>query len=141
MDGLNKGFLCSLLLAVTALAIPEPGFVISRRDVDDGTDGAPAVDDTGSHPSAETGDCREVQYPCTRVYSVQKPVKQCISYLCVTSVRRVYMLNKEICTRIMCKEHEVIQDEKCRQLAGLPPRRFEQPEAAPEEKPTTSEGI
>ncbi|OXB56295.1 hypothetical protein ASZ78_002120 [Callipepla squamata] len=30
-------------------------------------------------------DCREEQFPCTRLYSVHKPVKQCISYLCVTS--------------------------------------------------------
>ncbi|KAM4637033.1 microfibrillar-associated protein 5-like [Discoglossus pictus] len=79
-------------------------------------------------------DCKPVKYPCTRVYSVQKPVKQCISYLCVTSVRRVYMVNKEICTRIMCKEDEIIQDENCRLQAGLPPRP--QPKSdAPEETP------
>ncbi|XP_056388346.1 microfibrillar-associated protein 5 isoform X3 [Hyla sarda] len=89
------------------------------------------------HGSSCPSSCKEVQYPCTRVYSVQKPVKQCISYLCVTSVRRVYMVNKEICTKIMCKEDEIIQDEKCRQLAGLPPRRqpeLQEPaEGAPDE--------
>uniref|UniRef100_A0A8D2QNZ7 Microfibril associated protein 5 n=3 Tax=Zosteropidae TaxID=36297 RepID=A0A8D2QNZ7_ZOSLA len=69
-------------------------------------------------------DCREEKFPCTRLYSVHKPVKQCISYLCVTSVRRMYVINKEVCTRIVCKENEVMQDEICRQLAGLPPRRL-----------------
>ncbi|KAM8924713.1 microfibrillar-associated protein 5 [Pelodytes ibericus] len=126
MSGVTKVCLCFLLLTITAVVIPAPENVISRRDVDDGASEAPEED------------CKEVQYPCTRVYSVQKPVKQCISYLCVTSVRRVYMLNKEICTRLMCKEHEVIEDEKCRQQAGLPPRRFPDPEI-PEEKPTVSE--
>uniref|UniRef100_A0A8B9P4M9 Microfibril associated protein 5 n=1 Tax=Apteryx owenii TaxID=8824 RepID=A0A8B9P4M9_APTOW len=69
-------------------------------------------------------DCREEQFPCTRLYSVHKPVKQCISYLCVTSVRRMYIINKEVCSRIVCKENEVMQDEICRQLAGLPSRRL-----------------
>uniref|UniRef100_A0A8C4VMG5 Microfibril associated protein 5 n=1 Tax=Gopherus evgoodei TaxID=1825980 RepID=A0A8C4VMG5_9SAUR len=69
-------------------------------------------------------ECREEQFPCTRLYSVHKPVKQCISYLCVTSVRRMYIINKEVCSRVVCKEDEVMQDEICRQLAGLPPRRL-----------------
>ncbi|NWS39562.1 MFAP5 protein, partial [Probosciger aterrimus] len=68
--------------------------------------------------------CREEKFPCTRLYSVHKPVKQCISYLCVTSVRRMYIINKEVCSRIVCKENEVMQDEICRQLAGLPSRRL-----------------
>ncbi|OWK54546.1 Microfibrillar-associated protein 5 [Lonchura striata] len=55
-------------------------------------------------------DCREEKFPCTRLYSVHKPVKQCISYLCVTSVRRMYVINKEVCTRVVCKENEVMQD-------------------------------
>uniref|UniRef100_A0A8C0H0L7 Microfibril associated protein 5 n=1 Tax=Chelonoidis abingdonii TaxID=106734 RepID=A0A8C0H0L7_CHEAB len=69
-------------------------------------------------------ECREEQFPCTRLYSVHKPVKQCISYLCVTSVRRMYIINKEVCSRVVCKEDEVMQDEICRQLAGIPPRRL-----------------
>ncbi|KAJ6658362.1 hypothetical protein lerEdw1_020634 [Lerista edwardsae] len=69
-------------------------------------------------------ECREEQFPCTRLYSVHKPVKQCISYLCVVSVRRTYMINKEICSRIVCKEDEAMQEEICRQMAGLPPRRL-----------------
>lgn len=27
-------------------------------------------------------DCREEQYPCTRLYSVHKPCKQCLNSLC-----------------------------------------------------------
>ncbi|KAI1242125.1 hypothetical protein IHE44_0005642, partial [Lamprotornis superbus] len=77
-----------------------------------------------SETSTASSDCREEKFPCTRLYSVHKPVKQCISYLCVTSVRRMYVINKEVCTRIVCKENEVMQDEICRQLAGLPPRRL-----------------
>ncbi|XP_068111206.1 microfibrillar-associated protein 5 isoform X2 [Hyperolius riggenbachi] len=121
---------CLLLLAVLAIVQPLRGNAVSRRDTEDETSEAAPADrgDTGSDVTPTPGDCKEVKYPCTRVYSVQKPVKQCISYLCVTSVRRVYMLNKEICTRIMCKEDEIIQDEKCRQLAGLPPRRLPLPE-------------
>ncbi|POI33365.1 hypothetical protein CIB84_002883, partial [Bambusicola thoracicus] len=53
-------------------------------------------------------DCREEQFPCTRLYSVHKPVKQCISYLCVTSMFLSALSSDEI----------------CRQLAGLPSRRL-----------------
>ncbi|KAM4704396.1 microfibrillar-associated protein 5 [Rhinophrynus dorsalis] len=128
------------VLCVTAG--PALGDVIRRRDVDDGDSAAPsqATDEADSKATEAPGDCKEVAYPCTRVYSVQKPVKQCISYLCVTSVRRVYMLNKEICKRVMCKEDEIIQDEKCRLLAGLPPRRFPPPdtsEGSPTPEPET----
>ncbi|XP_051635899.1 LOW QUALITY PROTEIN: microfibrillar-associated protein 5 [Manacus candei] len=77
-----------------------------------------------SETATASSDCREEKFPCTRLYSVHKPVKQCISYLCVTSVRRMYIINKEVCSRIVCKENEVMQDEICRQLAGLPPRRL-----------------
>ncbi|KAL9867756.1 microfibrillar-associated protein 5 isoform 2-T2 [Geothlypis trichas] len=83
----------------------------------------PPVQPDGEATTASS-DCREEKFPCTRLYSVHKPVKQCISYLCVTSVRRMYVINKEVCTRIICKENEVMQDEICRQLAGLPPRRL-----------------
>ncbi|XP_039222574.1 microfibrillar-associated protein 5 isoform X2 [Crotalus tigris] len=79
--------------------------------------------DLDSGPTTSPG-CREEQFPCTRLYSVHKPVKQCISYLCVTSVRRAYIINKEICSRIVCKEDEAMQEEICRHLAGLQPRRL-----------------
>uniref|UniRef100_A0A8B9Z337 Microfibril associated protein 5 n=1 Tax=Buteo japonicus TaxID=224669 RepID=A0A8B9Z337_9AVES len=84
-----------------------------------------SASDAGLHLSlCVFPDCREEKFPCTRLYSVHKPVKQCISYLCVTSVRRMYIINKEVCSRIVCKENEVMQDEICRQLAGLPSRRL-----------------
>uniref|UniRef100_A0A803THI4 Microfibril associated protein 5 n=1 Tax=Anolis carolinensis TaxID=28377 RepID=A0A803THI4_ANOCA len=65
-------------------------------------------------------DCHEEQFPCTRLYSVRKPVKQCISYLCVTSIRRTYMINKEICSRIVCKEDEAMQGESIYLCICLP---------------------
>ncbi|KAM3914082.1 microfibrillar-associated protein 5 [Leptodactylus fuscus] len=132
MSGVNSHYCCLLLLTVLAIVLPAQGNVVVRRDTDATT--APESDDSGSKVTPTPGDCKEVKYPCTRVYSVQKPVKQCISYLCVTSVRRVYMVNKEICTKIMCKEDEIIQDEKCRQLAGLPPRRHPEPQEATEDE-------
>ncbi|XP_040293654.1 microfibrillar-associated protein 5 [Bufo bufo] len=128
MPGLNSCYCCLLLLAVLAVVLPALGNVVVRRNSDDTATTSPDADDSGVKATPTTEDCKEVKYPCTRVYSVQKPVKQCISYLCVTSVRRVYMVNKEICTKIMCKEDEIIQDEKCRQLAGLPPRRHPEPQ-------------
>lgn len=116
MPELNSRYCCLLLLTVVAVVLPALANVVVRRNSEDTTTISPETD------------CKEVKYPCTRVYSVQKPVKQCISYLCVSSIRRVYMVNKEICTKIMCKEDEIIQEEKCRQLAGLPPRRQPEPQ-------------
>nr|XP_033779961.1 microfibrillar-associated protein 5 isoform X2 [Geotrypetes seraphini] len=79
----------------------------------------------------EDSDCREEKYPCTRMYSVHKPMKQCLSYLCITSVRRVYVINKEVCSRLVCKETEEAEDEICRKLSGLPPRRFRRSNGRP----------
>ncbi|XP_048359278.1 microfibrillar-associated protein 5 isoform X2 [Sphaerodactylus townsendi] len=116
--------LCLLVLA----ALPSDWLlpvVIAQEDTQDPTD-APVPEATVADDSGPTSapECREERFPCTRLYSVHKPVKQCISYLCVTSVRRTYMINKEICSRIVCKEDEAMQEEICRQLAGLPPRRL-----------------
>ncbi|XP_032070037.1 microfibrillar-associated protein 5 isoform X2 [Thamnophis elegans] len=102
-----------LLLGVVAQTTAGPLELPTDRDND--------LADSGPTTSPE---CREEQFPCTRLYSVHKPVKQCISYLCVTSVRRIYVINKEICSRIVCKEDEFMQEENCRQLAGLPARRL-----------------
>ncbi|XP_073409105.1 microfibrillar-associated protein 5 [Dendrobates tinctorius] len=134
MPGLNTRHCCLLLLTVLAVVLPVLGNVVVRRNSDDTTTTSPDTDDAGSKVTPTPGDCKEVKYPCTRVYSVQKPVKQCISYLCVTSVRRIYMINKEICTKIMCKEDEIIQEDKCRQLAGLPPRRLPEPQEPAEDE-------
>uniref|UniRef100_A0A8D0Q120 Microfibril associated protein 5 n=1 Tax=Sus scrofa TaxID=9823 RepID=A0A8D0Q120_PIG len=68
--------------------------------------------------------CRDEKFACTRLYSVHRPVKQCIHQSCFTSLRRMYIINNEICSRLVCKEHEAMKDELCRQMAGLPPRRL-----------------
>uniref|UniRef100_A0A452HL97 Uncharacterized protein n=1 Tax=Gopherus agassizii TaxID=38772 RepID=A0A452HL97_9SAUR len=107
------------LLCIIALSVlPADWFLLMVNCQEVPTTPAAIVNTT------EIPECREEQFPCTRLYSVHKPVKQCISYLCVTSVRRMYIINKEVCSRVVCKEDEVMQDEICRQLAGLPPRRL-----------------
>ncbi|XP_045868428.1 microfibrillar-associated protein 5 isoform X1 [Meles meles] len=85
----------------------------------------PSTDDLASPADKNTTtDCRDEKFACTRLYSVHRPVKQCIHQLCFTSLRRMYIINNEICSRLVCKEHEVMKDELCRQMAGLPPRRL-----------------
>uniref|UniRef100_A0A9L0JY30 Microfibril associated protein 5 n=1 Tax=Equus asinus TaxID=9793 RepID=A0A9L0JY30_EQUAS len=75
-------------------------------------------------PSTDETECRDEKFACTRLYSVHRPVKQCVHQLCFTSLRRMYIINNEICSRLVCKEHEAMKDELCRQMAGLPPRRL-----------------
>uniref|UniRef100_A0A8C3UUV0 Microfibril associated protein 2 n=1 Tax=Catharus ustulatus TaxID=91951 RepID=A0A8C3UUV0_CATUS len=57
-------------------------------------------------------DCREEQYPCTRLYSVHKPCKQCLNEICFYSLRRVYVINKEICVRTVCAHEELLRGER-----------------------------
>ncbi|XP_023269993.1 microfibrillar-associated protein 2 [Seriola lalandi dorsalis] len=59
-------------------------------------------------------DCREEQYPCTRLYSVHKPCKQCLNSLCFYSLRRVYVINKEVCVRTVCAHEELLRADLCR---------------------------
>uniref|UniRef100_A0A8U8AZ26 Uncharacterized protein n=2 Tax=Passeriformes TaxID=9126 RepID=A0A8U8AZ26_GEOPR len=59
-------------------------------------------------------DCREEQYPCTRLYSVHKPCKQCLNEICFYSLRRVYVINKEICVRTVCAHEELLRADLCR---------------------------
>ncbi|XP_077168583.1 microfibrillar-associated protein 2 isoform X2 [Paroedura picta] len=59
-------------------------------------------------------DCQEEQYPCTRLYSVHKPCKQCVNELCFYSLRRVYVINKEICIRTVCAHEELLRADLCR---------------------------
>ncbi|XP_044275259.1 microfibrillar-associated protein 5 [Varanus komodoensis] len=120
-----------MLLCLIALAVLPPDWllpVVTAQEPPEDTTVVPdpgeKVEDGPEDDHIAPPECHEEQFPCTRLYSVHKPVKQCISYLCVTSVRRTYMINKEICSRIVCKEDEAMQDEICRQLAGLPPRRL-----------------
>ncbi|XP_014649494.1 PREDICTED: microfibrillar-associated protein 5 isoform X2 [Ceratotherium simum simum] len=85
----------------------------------------PSTDETASPKDKNaTTECRDEKFACTRLYSVHRPVKQCVHQLCFTSLRRMYIINNEICSRLVCKEHEVMKDELCRQMAGLPPRRL-----------------
>ncbi|XP_075897069.1 microfibril associated protein 5 [Nelusetta ayraudi] len=66
--------------------------------------------------------CREEMYPCTRMYSVHRPIKQCVGALCFYSLPRVYVINKEICMRTVCKQDEYRKAELCRELSGWPRR-------------------
>ncbi|XP_024123673.1 microfibril associated protein 5 isoform X2 [Oryzias melastigma] len=66
--------------------------------------------------------CREEMYPCTRMYSVHRPVKTCVGYLCLYSLPRVYVINNEICMRTVCEHEEYLKAELCRELSGWPKR-------------------
>ncbi|XP_051551265.1 microfibrillar-associated protein 2-like [Myxocyprinus asiaticus] len=59
-------------------------------------------------------ECREEQYPCTRLYSVHQPCKQCLNSICFYSLRRVYVINKEICVRTVCAHEELLRADMCR---------------------------
>ncbi|XP_037388039.1 microfibrillar-associated protein 2 isoform X2 [Pygocentrus nattereri] len=59
-------------------------------------------------------DCREEQYPCTRLYSVHQPCKQCLNSICFYTARRVYVINKEICVRTVCAHEELLRADLCR---------------------------
>uniref|UniRef100_A0A8C2I9J1 Microfibril associated protein 2 n=1 Tax=Cyprinus carpio TaxID=7962 RepID=A0A8C2I9J1_CYPCA len=58
--------------------------------------------------------CRDEQYPCTRLYSVHQPCKQCLNSICFYSLRRVYVVNKEICVRTVCAHEELLRADLCR---------------------------
>uniref|UniRef100_A0A452UNW1 Microfibril associated protein 5 n=1 Tax=Ursus maritimus TaxID=29073 RepID=A0A452UNW1_URSMA len=75
----------------------------------------PSTDDLASPTDKNTTtDCRDEKFACTRLYSVHRPVKQCIHQLCFTSLRRMYIINNEICSRLVCKEHEVMKGRWCK---------------------------
>nr|KAF6496406.1 microfibril associated protein 5 [Rousettus aegyptiacus] len=130
-----------VLLFLTALIIPSdrtPLGVNSQEEVnvtqvtpetfteDPNLVNEPSTDETAlPNDRNTTGECRDEKFACTRLYSVHRPVKQCVHQLCFTSLRRMYIINNEICSRLVCKEHEVMKDELCRQMAGLPPRRLQ----------------
>ncbi|KAM3824359.1 microfibrillar-associated protein 2 isoform 2-T2 [Vipera latastei] len=71
---------------------------------------APTPDISETEPT-EPGplDCQEEQYPCTRLYSIYKPCKQCLNEICFYSLRRVYVINKEICVRTVCAHEELLR--------------------------------
>ncbi|PWA23867.1 hypothetical protein CCH79_00010886, partial [Gambusia affinis] len=66
--------------------------------------------------------CREEMYPCTRMYSVHRPIKTCLGRLCLYSLPRVYVINNEICVRTVCQQDEYLKAELCRELSGWPRR-------------------
>ncbi|XP_044928921.1 microfibrillar-associated protein 5 isoform X4 [Mustela nigripes] len=114
-----------VLLFLTALLIPSDWTPLGVRGQRGDLVNEPSTDETASPADKNTTtDCRDEKFACTRLYSVHRPVKQCIHQLCFTSLRRMYIINNEICSRLVCKEHEVMKDELCRQMAGLPPRRL-----------------
>ncbi|XP_028910045.1 microfibrillar-associated protein 5 [Ornithorhynchus anatinus] len=104
----------------------DPNLAVDDPPTDDTAlaDIQPLTDDSAASDKNATAECREEQFPCTRLYSVHRPVKQCIQQLCITSLRRMYIINNEVCSRVVCKEDEVMKDELCRHLAGLSPRRL-----------------
>uniref|UniRef100_A0A8B9MPN9 Microfibril associated protein 2 n=1 Tax=Accipiter nisus TaxID=211598 RepID=A0A8B9MPN9_9AVES len=69
-------------------------------------------------------DCREEQYPCTRLYSVHKPCKQCLNEICFYSLRRVYVINKEICVRTVCAHEELLRGDPPSPAASRDPNPF-----------------
>ncbi|XP_061676454.1 microfibril associated protein 5 [Syngnathoides biaculeatus] len=73
----------------------------------------------GTTPPAN---CREEMYPCTRMYSVHRPIKRCIGERCIYSLPRVYVINNEICVRMVCQQDEYRKAELCRELSGWPKR-------------------
>ncbi|XP_035875299.1 microfibrillar-associated protein 5 isoform X14 [Phyllostomus discolor] len=107
-----------VLLFLTALIIPSDWTPLGVSGQGEDLVNEPPTDETA--PS----DCRDEKFACTRLYSVHRPIKQCVHQLCFTSLRRMYIINNEICSRLVCKEHEAMKDEICRQMAGLPPRRL-----------------
>ncbi|KAG8520723.1 Microfibrillar-associated protein 5 [Galemys pyrenaicus] len=117
----------TVLLLLTALIVPSDDDVVTTE---------PFTEDPSKRPffrlcraflpvCPAAAECRDEKFACTRLYSVHRPVKQCIhQQLCFTSLRRMYIINNEICSRLVCREHEAMKDEICRQMAGLPPRRL-----------------
>ncbi|XP_064233529.1 microfibrillar-associated protein 5 [Aotus nancymaae] len=86
---------------------------------------APSTDDLASPGDKNaTAECWDEKFTCTRLYSVRRPIQLCIHQSCFIRFRRMYVVNKEICSRLVCKEHEAMKDELCRQMVGLPPRRL-----------------
>uniref|UniRef100_A0A8C0HAW2 Microfibril associated protein 2 n=1 Tax=Chelonoidis abingdonii TaxID=106734 RepID=A0A8C0HAW2_CHEAB len=74
---------------------------------------APTSGAVWMHVFSHWADCREEQYPCTRLYSVHKPCKQCLNEICFYSLRRVYVINKEICVRTVCAHEELLRADLC----------------------------
>ncbi|NXL78738.1 MFAP2 protein, partial [Leptocoma aspasia] len=106
----------SLLADVTPRAPEEQFQYQSQQQSQQETVPAPTPAAVPETEPTEPGplDCREEQYPCTRLYSVHKPCKQCLNEICFYSLRRVYVINKEICVRTVCAHEELLRADLCR---------------------------
>nr|XP_021522702.1 uncharacterized protein LOC110567469 [Aotus nancymaae] len=52
--------------------------------------------------------------------SLHRPIQLCIRQSCFIRFQCMYIANKEICSRLVCKEHEAMKGELCHQMVGLP---------------------
>ncbi|XP_052028622.1 microfibrillar-associated protein 5 isoform X2 [Apodemus sylvaticus] len=128
----QKALLLAMVLSISSDWLPlgvsgQRGDLVNDPSTDDTAlaDVTPSTDDLDSAVDKNTtAECRDEKFACTRLYSVHRPVRQCVHQACFTSLRRMYIINNEICSRLVCKEHEAMKDELCRQMAGLPPRRL-----------------
>uniref|UniRef100_A0A3P8SNS8 Microfibril associated protein 5 n=1 Tax=Amphiprion percula TaxID=161767 RepID=A0A3P8SNS8_AMPPE len=77
-------------------------------------------------------DCREEMYPCTRMYSVHRPIKRCIGALCLYSLPRVYVINNEICVRTVCQQDEYLKVYRRRRRRNGPPHFGETESKSPQ---------
>ncbi|XP_072334770.1 uncharacterized protein [Scyliorhinus torazame] len=102
--------LSGLLLLVADAQEPDIGYV------------TPPDSDYSEYVDPTPPACREEQYLCTRLYSVHQPLKQCIHKLCFYSLRRMFVVNKEICLRTICLEEEKIKADLRRTQYGWPRR-------------------
>ncbi|XP_058616975.1 microfibrillar-associated protein 2 [Onychostoma macrolepis] len=102
--------LCYLLL------LSVPGLVLAQGQIQNYEDYSEIFAVEFQTEPTEPGplDCREEQYPCTRLYSVHQPCKQCLNSICFYSLRRVYVINKEICVRTVCAHEELLRADLCR---------------------------
>uniref|UniRef100_A0A8C3NW05 Microfibril associated protein 2 n=1 Tax=Cyanoderma ruficeps TaxID=181631 RepID=A0A8C3NW05_9PASS len=113
----------SLLADVTPRAPEEQFRYQSQQQSQQETVPAPTPAAVPETEPTEPGplDCREEQYPCTRLYSVHKPCKQCLNEICFYSLRRVYVINKEICVRTVCAHEELLRGERGTRKTGIVP--------------------
>uniref|UniRef100_A0AAJ7SN68 Microfibrillar-associated protein 2 n=1 Tax=Petromyzon marinus TaxID=7757 RepID=A0AAJ7SN68_PETMA len=82
--------------------------------VDNDLAGHPLPPTVIKEPETTENGCREEQYVCTRLYSINKPCKECIKSLCFYRSLRVYVINKEICVRTVCEQDEIQKAALCK---------------------------
>uniref|UniRef100_A0A8D0H4K6 Microfibril associated protein 2 n=1 Tax=Sphenodon punctatus TaxID=8508 RepID=A0A8D0H4K6_SPHPU len=113
---IHSGLLWVMPIILFSLALPPQRFLFldpchsplqeREREKEGGGERSPMF--------GEIVNCRDEQYPCTRLYSVHKPCKRCLNEICFYSLRRVYVINKEICVRTVCAHEELLRADLCR---------------------------